>query len=146
MLQTTRAAVPRQGDFTANERLFLDAEGNVVDENSPDKNSLLVAKGGIISAADVERFGVTDRVTAYDPEAAIREAESGEAFANTAPQTNEDGTAKSGEGEQIARDVQAQEDAAPARSTRTAEKAADEPEKADSGDAGKGESRSSSKR
>lgn len=70
MLLETRAAQARRGDFTAKERLFLDAEGNVVSETDPNRNSLLVGKGGIVSAVDVERFNIRDRVTPYGEEEA----------------------------------------------------------------------------
>jgi hypothetical protein len=44
--------------YTSSERLYLDKSGNIVPEDSPHVNSLLVAAGGQITEADARKYGL----------------------------------------------------------------------------------------
>lgn len=44
--------------FTVAERLYLDADGNVVKANDPRKHSLLAAAGAMIPLEDARRYGL----------------------------------------------------------------------------------------
>lgn len=44
--------------WTADRRLYLNAEGKVVEADDPTRQSLLVAQGGTIPLADAERLGI----------------------------------------------------------------------------------------
>jgi hypothetical protein len=45
-------------DFVADRRLYLDADGNVVEADDPNRARLLVGAGGTVPAADAERYGL----------------------------------------------------------------------------------------
>jgi hypothetical protein len=44
--------------YTADRRLYLDKGGNVVEADSPDRATLLVAEGGTLSTEDAARYGL----------------------------------------------------------------------------------------
>jgi hypothetical protein len=44
--------------YTADRRLYLDRDGNVVEADSPDRATLLVAEGGTLSTEDAARYGL----------------------------------------------------------------------------------------
>lgn len=46
------------GTFTASRRLYLDADGNVVEHDSPHKSSLLVAEGGTLPMKRARELGL----------------------------------------------------------------------------------------
>ena len=46
--------------YVATERLYLDANGNVVKSDDPNRVSLLVAVGGKLSDGDARRYGLID--------------------------------------------------------------------------------------
>ena len=46
------------GKYTSDERLYLNAKGEVVKEGDPKATSLLVGEGGQISAEDAEKYGL----------------------------------------------------------------------------------------
>lgn len=57
-------------------RLYLDAEGNVVEANDPKKRTLLVGKGGELPMEDARRYGLVGDEPAQKPaEAAQKPAE-----------------------------------------------------------------------
>ncbi len=46
------------GKYTSDERLYLNAKGEVVKEGDPKATSLLVGEGSEISAEDAEKYGL----------------------------------------------------------------------------------------
>jgi len=46
------------GPYIADRRLYLDKNGNVVEEGDPNKATLLVHQGGILSRDVAERYGL----------------------------------------------------------------------------------------
>ena len=48
-----------QNTFTSDKRLYLDKDGKVVGEDSPDRVSLLVAAGASIPMEKAEQYGLT---------------------------------------------------------------------------------------
>jgi hypothetical protein len=48
------------GGFTAQARLYLNSKGEVVGEDDPDKQSLLVAEGATLDAATAQKHGLKD--------------------------------------------------------------------------------------
>lgn len=55
-------------NYTADRRLYLDKEGNLVEADDPKKNELLVAEGGTLSAEDAAKYGLTGEKAAKGPE------------------------------------------------------------------------------
>jgi hypothetical protein len=47
--------------YTADERLYLDANGNVVKEGDPNAATLLVGVGGQLSDEDARRYGLASK-------------------------------------------------------------------------------------
>jgi hypothetical protein len=50
--------------YTADKRLYLDADGNVVDEGDPRAATLLVGEGGQLSDEDAKKYGLTSKAKA----------------------------------------------------------------------------------
>lgn len=48
----------REGDLTADRRLYVDREGKVVEANDPSRRFLLAAKGAVIPKEQVEALGL----------------------------------------------------------------------------------------
>lgn len=57
------------GPYTANRRLYLDKSGNLVEENDPNKATLLVHAGGTLPRDVAERYGLTEEKAAAEPPA-----------------------------------------------------------------------------
>lgn len=54
-----------EGSLIANRRLYADANGKLVEEDDPSRLTLVAAGPGVrVSAADVERFGLTEETFA----------------------------------------------------------------------------------
>ncbi len=49
--------------YTSEKRLYLTAEGKVVEEGDPNAATLLVGIGGQLSDEDAERYGLTGKAT-----------------------------------------------------------------------------------
>jgi hypothetical protein len=62
-----------QNTWTADRRLYKDKNGNVVEADSPDRVSLLVAEGGTLSLDDTQRLGLIEvepaKITTIEPKA-----------------------------------------------------------------------------
>lgn len=63
--------------FISKERLYLDADGNVVDENDPNRATLLVGKGGTLSAEQAEKYGLSNLSEAPEPLSVEQNVEEG---------------------------------------------------------------------
>ena len=55
------------GPYIANRRLYLDKSGNLVEENDPNKATLLVHAGGALPRDVAERYGLTEAKAAEPP-------------------------------------------------------------------------------
>jgi hypothetical protein len=55
-----RGNMANKNNYVSNERLYLDKDGNVVDEKDPNKHSLLVVKGGSLSMEEAEKYGLLE--------------------------------------------------------------------------------------
>lgn len=85
--------------YTSDERLYLDRDGKVVGEDSPDRQTLLVGAGGTLSAEKAKQYGLVpdDRSGAEQEEPVARQtlgddptgekATRSRAVAGAAPQT-----------------------------------------------------------
>jgi hypothetical protein len=79
------ASLRRQEDKMAHKsdrRLYLDAEGKVVEADNPSRAQLLVSKGGEIPMEDARRYGLVEEAT----ERAAPQAEKGLTTAQAAPE------------------------------------------------------------
>lgn len=52
--------------YIADRNLYLDAEGNLVEEDDPAQVRQLVGKGGALSTADAEKYGLLKKAKAAD--------------------------------------------------------------------------------
>jgi hypothetical protein len=75
--------------YTAEERLYLDADGNVVKEGDPKAATLLVGAGGQLSDEDARRYGLVQR----EKPAEDAEQPATDEKAQTAPRPNKARTA-----------------------------------------------------
>lgn len=67
---TTPRGGSREGEYTSNERLYLDADGKVVKADDPNRVSLLVAEGGVLDAATAKQYNLGQPAPAPAPAAA----------------------------------------------------------------------------
>lgn len=79
--------------YTSEKRLYLTADGKVVEEGDPNAATLLVGEGGQLSDEDAEHYGlVKGKAVNNANEAPAEDATEGEK-ADTAPRTNKARTA-----------------------------------------------------
>jgi hypothetical protein len=60
--------------YTSDRRLYLNAEGKVVEADDPTRVSLLVNAGGTIPMADAEKYGLTNPIAPAPAKARAPEA------------------------------------------------------------------------
>lgn len=53
--------------YTSEKRLYLTADGKVVQEGDPAAATLLVGEGGQLSDEDAERYGLTEKAKPAQP-------------------------------------------------------------------------------
>lgn len=89
-----------KNDFVSDRRLYLNKDKQVVGDDDPDKNELLVAEGGRLSAEDAAKYGLggggdseTDGET--DDDADDDDADDDDADNDSEPKAASKSTAKS---------------------------------------------------
>lgn len=69
-----------ESEFVADRNIYLDADGNVVEEDNPAQVRQLVGIGGSLSPADVEKYGLgkkKKKVEAPEAEEAVEKVDGG---------------------------------------------------------------------
>jgi hypothetical protein len=78
--------------WTADRRLYLNKDGQVVEADDPTRQTLLVAQGGTIPLADAERYGLVTvtpaQVTTVAPASGAKAKAAPANKARTAPSEN----------------------------------------------------------
>lgn len=76
--------------YIADRNLYLDKDGNLVEEDDPAQERQLVGKGGALSAADAEKYGLSKVAQAEEGEAeeAVEKAAKPSANKKDSPSSN----------------------------------------------------------